>query len=337
MVYRPLRERPQSEIIEAVGEILTTCGYNEMALVSLSTSDYPDIDKLITDLSEQYPGLTLSLPSLYLNNFSIELIDSIPGHKKTGLTFAPEAGSENLRRSINKNITEANLLETATNAFERGWTSLKLYFMLGLPGETMDDIADMIVLIKKVQALGKRTGGRTPQIRITLATFVPKPHTPFQWVAQENVETLNAKQNLLKQGLPRKGVRLSWQDPEVSLLEAALSRGDRRTGRVIYHAWKLGSTFDSWGEHFNFANWQHAFEEAGLNPDFYARRQRSLDEILPWSHIDTGVTSDFLKREYRYSLDNRETGDCRCQTCNACGLEHSQAACQQKISVTTTE
>lgn len=331
IIYRPVRERSQQEVLQAIGEVLTNCGYSEVSLVSLSTSDYPHIDKLVASLSHRYPNLALSLPSLYIDSFSVELMDSLPSHKKTGLTFAPEAGSEGLRRIINKNITEDTLLKTAAAAFERGWTGLKLYFMLGLPAETMDDIEGIINLVNKVHTLGRKTEGKTAQIRVNLSTFVPKPHTPFQWVAQESEEGLSSKHELLKQGLRRKGIRLSWQDPKVSLLEAALSRGDRRLGKVIYHAWKLGCTFDSWGEHFNYENWVRAFEEAGLEPDFYAQRQRPLDELLPWAHIDAGVTPAFLKQEYQHSLDKKETHDCRVEACNACGLERWQTACQQKL------
>jgi radical SAM family uncharacterized protein len=330
IIYRPIRERSHQEVLKATGEIITNCGYSEVSLVSLSTSDYPRIDKLIASLSNSYPDLALSLPSLYIDSFSVELMDSLPSHKKTGLTFAPEAGSERLRQIINKHVTEDELLKTASEAFNRGWTGLKLYFMLGLPGETIGDIEGIINLVDKVHSLGKKAKGRLPQIRITLSTFVPKPHTPFQWVAQESEEKLTAKHELLKRGLRRKGVKLSWADPKASLLEATLSRGDRRLGQVIHRAWKLGCKFDSWGEHFNFDNWLRAFEESGLEPDFYARRQRSLDELLSWAHIDTGVTIDFLKREYQRSLDSRETPDCRTGACNACGLEQFQLTCQQK-------
>ncbi len=330
IIYRPVRERSQPEVVQAIGEIIANCGYSEVSLVSLSTSDYPHIDELVASLSHRYHNLALSLPSLYIDSFSVELMDSLPSHKKTGLTFAPEAGSERLRRIINKNISEEELLKTAAAAFERGWTGFKLYFMLGLPAETMDDIEGIISLVDEVRALCRRAKGRTPQIRITLATFVPKPHTPFQWVAQESEQGLSAKHELLKQGLRRKGIRLSWQDPKVSLLEAALSRGDRRLGRVIHRAWQLGCTFDSWGEHFNYENWSGAFKETGLEPGFYAQRQRSLDELLPWAHIDVGVTTAFLKQEYQRSLDGRETSDCRAEACNGCGLERWQPACQQK-------
>ncbi|MFC1943649.1 TIGR03960 family B12-binding radical SAM protein [Chloroflexota bacterium] len=332
IIYRPVRERPQQEVVSAIGELITNCGYSEVSLVSLSTSDYPHIDELAANLSHCYRNLALSLPSLYIDSFSVELMDSLPSHKKTGLTFAPEAGSERLRRILNKNVSEDELLKTATAAFDRGWTGLKLYFMLGLPGETMDDVEDIINLVEKVRTLSRRTKGRTPQIRINLSTFVPKPHTPFQWVAQESEQGLSAKHELLKQGLRRKGIRLSWQDPKVSLIEAALSRGDRRLGKVIYRAWKLGCTFDSWDEHFNYENWSRAFEEAGFKPDSYAQRKRSLDELLPWAHIDVGVTTAFLKQEYQRAIESMETPDCRTEACNACGLERWQPACQQKLS-----
>ncbi len=330
IIYRPIREWSQQEILQAIGELIANCGYSEVSLVSLSTGDYPHIDKLVASFSHRYPGLALSLPSLYIDSFSLELMNSLPSHKKTGLTFAPEAGSERLRQIINKNISEDELLKTVSAAFDKGWTGLKLYFMLGLPTETMDDIEGIVNLVNKVRSLGRKAKGRTPQIRVNLSTFVPKPHTPFQWVAQESEQELNSKHELLKQGLRRKGVRLSWQDPKASLLEAALSRGDRRLGQVIHRAWKLGCTFDSWGEHFNYENWLRAFEEAGLEPGFYAQRQRSLDEVLPWAHIDVGVTTAFLKQEYQRSLDGKKTPDCRTEVCNACGLERWQPACQQR-------
>ncbi len=331
IIYRPVRERSQQEVLQAIGELIANCGYSEVSLVSLSTGDYPHIDELVASICDCYPNIALSLPSLYVDSFSVELMDSLSSRKKTGLTFAAEAGSERLRRIINKNISEDELLKTATAAFDRGWTGLKLYFMLGLPGETMDDIEDIVNLVNKVRSVGRMTKGRTPQIRVTLSTFVPKPHTPFQWVAQESEEGLNAKHELLKLGLRRKRVKFSWQDPKISLLEAVLSRGDRRLGQVIHRAWKLGCVFDSWGEYFNYENWLRAFEETGLGPGFYAQRQRSLDELLPWAHINTGVSVDFLKKEYKRSLEGIETGDCRTEVCNACGLEHWQPACQCKF------
>jgi len=331
VIYRPLRQRPQQEIIKAVGELIANCGYNEISLVSLSTSDYPHIEELVASLARNHKNLSLSLPSLRIDSFSVKLMDSLPSRRKTGLTFAPEAGSKRLRRIINKGATEDEILETAAAAFARGWRSLKLYFMLGLPTETMEDIEAIVQLVAKIRSAGKGTKVGMPQVRVSLSTFIPKPHTPFQWVAQENEPQLNAKHELLKQGLRRKGSHLSWQDPKISLLEAALSRGDRRLGKVIYGAWKLGSTFDAWNEHFNYQNWLDAFAQSGLEPSFYAQRERSLDELLPWAHIDVGVTSAFLKREYQRTIKGEETPDCRYNSCNACGLERWQTACQQKL------
>ncbi len=330
MLYRPVRERPQEEILQAVGEIIANCGYNEVSLVSLCTNDYPDIDKLVANLIHHYKDLTLSLPSLRTDSSSVRLVDSLPSRRKTGLTFAPEAGSERLRRTINKYVPEDEILETAAAAFNKGWSSLKLYFMLGLPTETMDDVREIGQLVDKIGSLGRKAKGKRPQIRVSVSTFVPKPHTPFQWVAQASQTELEAKHELLKLGLRRTGSRLSWTDPKVSQLEAVLSRGDRRLGKVIYRAWQLGSTFDAWDEHFNYENWLRAFDEARLEPSFYAQRERPLDELLPWAHIDAGVTTAFLKQEYQRILDGRETPDCRNKACNACGLERWQAECQQK-------
>ena len=332
IIYRPVRERPQQEVLQAVDEVITHCGYDEVSLVSLSSSDYSNIDELVASLSHRYQNhtLALSLPSLRFDTFSVRLMDSLPSGRKTGLTFAPEAGSERLRRIINKSSSEDELLNTAAAAFNKGWTNLKLYFMLGLPTETVDDIEGIIQLVTKVHQLGRKTEGKRPQIRVSLSTFIPKPHTPFQWVAQEGEEQLSSKHELLKLGLRRKGIRLSWQDSKVSLLEAALSRGDRRLGNVIHSAWKLGCTFDAWGERFNYQNWLRAFDETGLEPSFYAQRERSLDELLPWAHIDVGVTTAFMKREYQRAIDGMETPDCRHKACNACGLENWQPDCQQK-------
>jgi len=334
IIYRPVRERSQEEIIQGVEEIITNCGYNEVSLVSLCTNDYPDIDKLVANLIHRYQeqNLTLSLPSLRTDSSSVRLVASLPSRRKTGLTFAPEAGSERLRQSINKNISEDDILQAAQAAFNKGWNSLKLYFMLGLPTETLEDVQEIILLVDKICSLGRKTKGQRPQLRISVSTFVPKPHTPFQWVAQTDQKELATKHELLRQGLRRTRSRLSWPDPKVSLLEAVLSRGDRRLGKVIYRAWQLGSTFDAWDEHFNYENWLHAFAESGLEPDFYARRERPLDEPLPWAHIDVGVTPTFLKQEYQRALDGRETPDCRSRSCNACGLERWQPQCRQKRS-----
>jgi radical SAM superfamily enzyme YgiQ (UPF0313 family) len=336
ILYRPSRQRPQAEIIEAVGELIANCGYNEVSLLSLSTSDYPKIEELVASLAHKYDNLALSLPSLRIDNFSVKLMEALPSRRKTSLTFAPEAGSERLRRAINKGATEEKILETAAAAFAHGWRSLKLYFMLGLPTETLEDVEEIVQLVAKIRAAGKGSKGGMPQLRISLSTFIPKPHTPFQWVAQESAESLSAKHELLRQGLGRRGSRLSWHDTEVSLLEAALSRGDRRLGKVIYDAWKSGSTFDAWEEGLNQQNWLNAFAKNGLEPAFYAQRERPLDETLPWAHIDAGVTIAFLKKEYRRALKGEETPDCRYKACNACGLERLNADCRQRATKPST-
>ncbi len=321
MIYRPLRERPHEEVIRAAGDIIRDCGYDELSLVSLATSDYAGIDKLVQKLTEAYPSLSLSLPSLRLDDFSLQLIASLPTRSRTGLTFAPEAGSERLRKAINKNITDEQLLATAGKAFERGWTSLKLYFMLGLPTETDEDAEAIVSLVERVRAEGRKASGRKPMLRVSVATFVPKAHTPFQWSGQIAPEDLERRQNILKSGLGVKGVRLSWHDPAVSLLEAVLARGDRRLGQVIRRAWETGSTFDAWSDQFKIDNWLKAMQDCGLDPAFYAYRERSENEVLPWSHVDIGVSPDYLKREMQRSRDCLETGDCRTGACNACGLE----------------
>ncbi len=322
MIYRPVRERTPDEVIAAAGEIIDNCGYDEISLVSLNTSDYPGIDQLVARLIKTHPHLALSLPSLRLDKHSVDLVESLPTRRRTGLTFAPEAGSERLRQAINKDLTEESLLETAAVAFEKGWTNLKLYFMVGLPTETNEDVEGIVRLVQEVRATGKAASGKRPMIRISAATFIPKPHTPFQWSAQLDEATLNERQEILRQGLQHKGTRLSWTEPTVSRLEAALSRGDRRTGKAIYNAWKLGCIFDAWSEHFRYGSWQQAFADAGLEIGRYAQRERSLEEVLPWSHIDTGVSIDFLKEEHQRARDGLNTPDCRHGSCNTCGLEY---------------
>ncbi len=332
MIYRPVRQRPKDEVLMAVDALIANCGYDEVSLVSLSTSDYDDIDKLAAEITQRNrrQNLTLSLPSLRIGQDSVNLIDSLPNRKRAGLTFAPEAGSQRLQKVINKYIPEDELFSTAAGAFERGWQNLKLYFMLGLPTETDDDIKSIALLVNKIRALGKVAPKRRPQIRVSLSTFVPKPHTPFQWVAMDDERQIEKKHRILKEGTHRKGVKLSWQEPRMSLLEAVLSRGDRRLGKVIYQAWQSGAGFDGWSEHFNNEIWTKAFHQAGLKPEFYATRTRSLDEPLPWGHIDTGITPSFLKREYKRTIDGELTPDCRLEGCNACGLEQWQTDCTAK-------
>ncbi len=329
MIYRPQRCRPPQQVTEAVGQLINNCGYNEVSLVSLSTSDYPGIDRLISALVDRYRDypLTLSLPSLRIDSFSVRLMESLRLQKKAGLTFAPEAGSERLRQVINKAISEDEILGTIATALDRGWTNFKLYFMSGLPTENAEDIEGIVNLVSKIQRVRR---GSPPKIRVSVSTFIPKPHTPFQWVAQNSQEELRLKSEMLRQGLRSTRAHLSWENPEVSLLEATLSRGDRRMGQVIQHAWQLGCTFDAWSERFSYENWQRAFDKAGLAPSFYAYRQRPLTELLPWSHIDVGVSPVFLKQEYQRTFEAQETPNCSQGKCNACGLEKQQPICQGK-------
>ena len=328
MIYRPVRERTQEEVVKAVDELVRNCGYDEISLLSLSTSDYAGISNLVNTLSRRHRGgnLILSLPSLRLDTFSVALADSFQDGKKSGFTFAPEAGTDSLRRAINKGISEEDILQTIETAWERGWRSIKLYFMIGLPTETLSDIEGIVSLVRKIKNTGK---GRI-NIRVNASTFVPKPHTPFQWVAQASQQELAERQQVLRAGLRKGGVHLSWQDPEVSLLEGALSRGDRRLAGVIQSAWQQGARFDAWSEHYSYEKWQDAFSECGLDPYYYACRERPLEEVLPWAHIDTGIDVGFLKREYERTRLGQETPNCSSEPCNLCGLHLSQDKCQKK-------
>jgi radical SAM family uncharacterized protein len=324
-IYRPVRERPQAEVLEAVDEIIESTGYDEVSLVSLSSGDYTHIDELVAGIAGRHgDDIAISLPSLRLDEHSVRLVEALPGRRKSGLTFAPEAGSPRMQRVINKHIPEDELLSTAALAFSRGWPGLKLYFMLGLPTEADEDAAYIVELVRKVQLAGSHAPGRRPKIRLSIATFVPKPHTPFQWASQIDRDTLLARLEIIRHGLGRR-FKVSYQDYHTSLLEAVMSRGDRRLGEVVYLAWRKGAMFDGWSECFNFNVWQEAFDECGLDPAWYAMRQRPLDEPLPWSHIDIGITPDFLEQDYRRSLSGELTPYCKTDGCNLCGLQDNPA------------
>ncbi|MBC8262725.1 MAG: TIGR03960 family B12-binding radical SAM protein [Anaerolineales bacterium] len=320
-IYRPLRERSLEEVLQTVEDILQQTGYEEAALVSLSSSDHSQVKSIVRQLTTRYqhPPLAISLPSLRIDSFSVELAEMFQGRRKTGLTFAPEAGSQRLRDVINKNVTEEDLLRTAEAAYSSGWQRIKLYFMVGLPTETLEDAAAIVDLVKKVRGIGRRHRGKKTQVNVSLGTFVPKPFTPFQWLPLADEGSLEEKQKLLRRELKGPGISLSWNDPHTTLLEAALSRGDRRLGQVIHRAWELGAKFDAWDELFDEGLWRRAFAEAGLDPNFYARRERSLDEALPWDHIDVGVSKEFLMEEYRRSIRGETTMDCR-EGCVDCGV-----------------
>ena len=309
------------EVLAAVEAVVRRTGYEEIALVSLNSASHPQIEEMVRELIARYshPPLAVSLPSLRVDTFSVRLAELFQGRRKTGLTFAPEAGSQRLRDVINKQVTEEDLLSTAEAAFAGGWQRIKLYFMIGLPTETLDDVAAIVELVQEVQAVGRRYHGRRAQVNVSVATFIPKPHTPFQWSPLVGEDDLAARLSLLRRGIKGRGVKLSWHAPQTSLLEAALARGDRRLGRVIRHAWQYGARFDAWPEHFDLEVWRRAFAAEGLDADWYARRERSFAEVLPWDHIENGVSKSFLWEEYRRALRSETTPDCRLG-CVGCGL-----------------
>jgi len=330
MIYRPVRERTVDEIMRGVDAMLAATGYEELSLISLSSSDYSRIEELLAALLARYGSqrLAISLPSLRIDAFSVGLADMIQGGRKTGLTFAPEAGSQRLRDVINKNVTENDLMRTAEAAFARGWRHIKLYFMLGLPTETDEDVDAIADLVRKVQKVGRAArGGGSADVNVSVATFVPKPHTPFQWLPLADLDLIAARQERLRRALRGRGLNLSWHDPASTLLEAVLSRGDRRLSRVIERAWRSGARFDAWNEHFRYALWAEAFAAEGLNPRFYAGRLRGADEVFPWAHIHTGVDRDYLWDEYQRALRGETTPDCR-DGCTGCGVRvHLLAEC----------
>jgi radical SAM family uncharacterized protein len=321
MVTRPVRERPVDEIIQAIQTGLEQTGYEEIALLSLSSSDYTHILELVEKLSLHFKDkhLTIALPSLRIESFSVDLLEQLKGSRPGGFTLAPEAANERMQRIINKHIPMEQLLDTAREIYSRGWTSIKLYFMIGHPSETLDDVKEIADLCKAVLAEGRKVIGNRASLRAGVSTFVPKPHTPFQWVACDTVEQITTKQNLLKKELRGRGLKLNWTDPEETMLEAWLSRGDRRMSGVIYSAWQNGAKFDAWQEHFNNQAWQNAFQNNGIDPDFYTHRQRGMDEIFPWEHISIGVHKSYLSKEYSRSQEGQLQPDCR-DNCFTCGI-----------------
>jgi radical SAM superfamily enzyme YgiQ (UPF0313 family) len=321
MVSRPVRERSVSAILEAIDQALEYTGIEEIGLLSLSSSDYTHISELVQAITNKYCAkhLGISLPSLRIESFSVDLMDLLKDSRHGGFTLAPEAATEHMRNIINKPLSTEQLLEIAHQIYSRGWTTIKLYFMIGHPDETLDDVRAIVDLCKLVLAEGHRTIGHRAKLNLGVSTFIPKPHTPFQWVACDTVEQIQAKQTLLKQGLRHKDIKLTWTNPEATMLEAWLSRGDRRMADVVYQAWVNGARFDAWQDQFNFAAWTNAFESTHLDPIFYTHRPRSQDEVFPWDHISTGVRKKFLLKELQLSMASLTRMDCRRQ-CFACGI-----------------
>lgn len=322
MITRPVRERPIEEIVNTVEQTLTTTGFNEVGLLSLSSSDYSPILDLIREMKRRFSDhhLNISLPSLRIETFSIDLMDLLKGTAhRSGFTLAPEAATKRMREIINKPISTEQLMATTREIYKRGWHTIKLYFMIGLPSETLEDVQAIANLCKAILAEGRLIIGKRARVHASVSTFIPKPHTPFQWVPCDTIEQIKAKQDLLKRQLRRHGLKLNWSDPRGTMLEAWLSRGDRRLSQVVLEAWRQGARFDAWQEHFNHQAWMEAFESVGLDPAFYTHRERPIDETLPWDHIHAGVKKQFLIEDYQWSLQGQTRADCR-EGCYACGI-----------------
>ena len=324
--YRPVRSRDPKRLVEQGIAACKASGYQEMTLSSLSTSDYRPLESLCDGLLEwcEPNKVSLSLPSLRADNFSMGLMQRLQHVRKSGLTFAPEAGTQRLRDAINKNVTEEDLMTSCRTAFLGGWNSVKLYFMLGLPTETDEDVLGIADLAKKVLQLWRETAPdkrRGCRITVSTACFVPKPHTAFQWEGQVTREEYLRRVKLLRDNMREKSIVYHWHDPDTSFLEAVFARGDRRLADVIETAWREGAKFDSWSEYFDLERWLRAFASRGLDPAFYANRVRSREEVLPWSRISTGVTPAFLWRERERAYEAVITPDCRKQ-CTGCGANH---------------
>jgi radical SAM family uncharacterized protein/radical SAM-linked protein len=319
-IYRPVRERTPEKVLEIIDQALRNTGYDEISLLSLSTGDYGCLAPLLKSLMARYARqrIAVSFPSLRVGSLTMDLVEEIKKVRKTGFTLAPEAASERLRLVINKGITEEDLLRNATEAYSAGWRLIKLYFMIGLPTETMEDVQGIAELAKKVKNMGKQAGCGG-EVNVAVSSFVPKPHTPFQWEPQISYEEILGKQQVLRQELRKRKLNFKWHDAPLSILEGVFARGDQRLGRVLLKAHQLGCRFDGWGEHFSFPKWQDAFLAEGIDPHFYHRR-RALDEILPWDHLDFGVSKRFLQEELDKSGAGVYTTDCRTGQCTGCGV-----------------
>lgn len=325
-VYRPVRNRSKDLCVRYGQEACNDSGYQEVTLSSLSTSDYPQLTELCDDLEEfcRVRHVNLSLPSLRADNFSMSLMQRLAKGRKSGLTFAPEAGTQRLRDVINKNVTQEELLASCRTAFAGGYSAVKLYFMLGLPTETDEDVLGIADLAARVMHAWRESASNKQRgVRITVSTswFVPKPHTAFQWEPQISKEEYQRRVKLLREAITTKTVTYNWHDADTSFLEAVLARGDRRMCKVLEAAWRKGAKLDAWEEYFSLDRWLEAFAECGLDPHFYANRQREKDEIMPWSVISSGVTEEYLWRELQRAEAGVTTPDCRTH-CNGCGANH---------------
>lgn len=329
MVYRPVREKSTDKLMEQIDALLKATGYEEVSLVSLSICDYSDIQNLIRSIIQKYSDkkVGVSLPSIRIDSFAVDLINEIQKVRKTGLTFAPEAGSQRMRDIINKGVTEENLMDSVSSAFKSGWSTIKLYFMIGLPYETLEDVVGIADLGEKVVSeyykIPKEQRKKGLKVTLSTSIFVPKPFTPFQWAPQDRMETVKEKIKLLRGSIKSKAIAYNWHESPVSYTEAVLARGDRKLCDVIIKAFENGAKFDGWGEYFNFDTWINAMKECGVDGDFYAYRERSYDEILPWDFIDIGVSKEFLMIENERAKKAEVTPDCRLG-CKNCGMNTSE-------------
>lgn len=323
-LYRPIREKSSDTVNKQCRSLCDTTGYDEISLSSLSTSDYTQLQSLLEGIFSwsEDDKVSVSLPSLRVDNFSDELMEKLQKVRKSGLTFAPEAGTQRLRDAINKNVTEREVIETSRKAFSGGWTNVKLYFMMGLPTETNEDVVGIADLAQKVvdefYKNPNKPKGKGVNVSISVSCFVPKPFTPFQWETQDTMEQLKAKQHLLLESVKSRKISVSYHDARTSFLEGVFARGDRRLCDVMERAWRKGCRFDSWDECFSFEKWMEAFEECGVDPYFYTSRKRSYDEILPWDHMDYGISNKFFQKEAEKAYQSVTTPHCR-EKCNACG------------------
>ena len=324
MIYRPVRERSKDKILSLACQQLANTGHDELSLLSLSTSDYSKFEELAMELIDhtKKENVSLSLPSLRIDRFAFDVLNKIQEYKKSGLTYAPEAGTQRLRDVINKGVTEKDIYESVRQALELGWKHIKLYFMIGLPTETYEDLDGIVDIAKKIKDIyydvNGPAGGRF-RLTVSVSNFVPKAHTPFQWEAQDTAEEFEAKHNYLAEKLRIKGVTFNYHDNTTSAYEAVFARGDRRTGKLLYEAFKAGCKLDGWTEHFNAEGWETAFAKSGIDPAFYTSRKRDFDEILPWDIIDSGISKKFLISEAKKAYDEKTTADCR-HGCTGCGM-----------------
>ncbi|WP_415293943.1 TIGR03960 family B12-binding radical SAM protein [Clostridium perfringens] len=325
MIYRPVREKSRKTLLDQARKMLKATGYDEVSLVSLSTCDYSDIQGLVKDLIEEHGknNVSVALPSIRVDAFSVDLLKEIQKVRKTGLTFAPEAGSQRMRDVINKGLSEERILEAAKNAFESGWSTIKLYFILGVPYETVEDAAEIGLLAEKIAdqyfAVPKHIRNKGLRITVSTSILVPKPFTPFQWAPMEKMDVVTEKINAVKGAIKSRSIVYNYHEQKTSYMEAVLARGDRRLCDVLIKAYEKGAKFDGWSEYFDFELWQEALAECNVDGDFYVYRQRSYDEILPWDFIDIGVTRKYLERENEKAKTGEPTQNCR-KGCTGCGV-----------------